>query len=119
MKKYLFADSFKSMWRVFVVSDNEKSEFFYFHSPVMAMRYLFLQKKRLGIAISRQAVEFLSQQCKEFKAQKAAEESEAPSEVAAAEKTEVAVDSAPEMELTAEVPAKESGLRKQKKEVAA
>ena len=68
MKEIIFADWYKTTWRVFIISDGKRKSFFHFHSPIKAMRYAYMLKKKSGLEISRKALSFLSGEIKSFKA---------------------------------------------------
>lgn len=68
MKEIIYADWYKTTWRVFIISDGKRKNFFHFYSPIKAMRYAYMLKKKSHLEISRKALNFLSGQITAFKA---------------------------------------------------
>ena len=70
MKQIIYADSYNTMWRVFILSDGQRKDTHYFKSPLKAIRYAYYLKNTTGLVLARKASELLSKACAEAKEQK-------------------------------------------------
>lgn len=68
--KIIFAEKAYKLWKVYILDlgNNTREAEFYFHSPLKAIRYSFVLKQAKGLAISENALNFLSREHKATKA---------------------------------------------------